>query len=178
MSVRTIRIYPDSILRRRSDSVGEVTGEIQKLAEDMVHTLRWANGVGLAAPQIGELLRVIVIDPGIVDSSKEPICIINPEIMEENGSQIAEEGCLSIPGIYEKLKRASSVLVKGLDTQGNPIDLEFNGILARAISHEVDHLNGILFIDRLSPIRRSLLKGRLKKLKEEEPDHSQHSQLF
>lgn len=167
MSVQTIRIYPDSILRKKSESVDELSDLIQKLADNMIQTLKWANGVGLAAPQIGELLRVIVLDPGVEDSSKKPLCIVNPEIVEEEGVQTGEEGCLSIPGIYERLERPSSVLVKGISVEGKPIALELRNILARAISHEIDHLDGILFIDRLSPLRRTLLKSRLKRLRKD-----------
>ena len=141
-----------------------VSSTIEKLADQMIETLRWANGVGLAAPQVGELLRVAVIDPGVEDASKEPVCLVNPEIVERKGAQIAEEGCLSIPGIYEELERPAYVLVRGLDIHGTPVELEFRDILARAVSHEIDHLDGILFIDRLSSIRRSLLKGKLKSL--------------
>jgi peptide deformylase len=164
MSVLTIRTYPDSVLRKKSDSVDRISPRIEKLADEMIQTLRWANGVGLAAPQVGELVRVAVIDPGGEDASKGPLCLVNPEIVETRGTQTAEEGCLSIPGIYETLERPAFVLVRGLDICGNPVELECRDILARAISHEIDHLDGILFIDRLTSIRRSLLKGKLKNL--------------
>lgn len=163
--MRTIRIYPDSILRKKSDSVDKVSSQIQRLADDMIQTLRWANGVGLAAPQIGELVRVIIIDLSIEDSSKEPLCIINPEIVGQKGLQVTEEGCLSIPEVYERLERSSSVLVRGLDMRGNRIEQEFHNILARAALHEIDHLDGILFIDRLTPLRKAFLKSKLKKLR-------------
>jgi len=176
MSVQTIRVYPDSVLRRKSLLVNEISGSVHELADNLIHTLTWANGVGLAAPQIGELLRVVAIDPAVVDSSKEPLCIINPEIVEERGVQVAEEGCLSIPGIYESLERPSTVVVKGVNLKDRPIELELHDILARAISHEIDHLEGILFIDRLSPLRRALLRSKLKDLREDR--NPQHSQLF
>jgi peptide deformylase len=174
MSVQTIRVYPDSVLRKKSLSVDEISDRVRRLADDLIHTLTWANGVGLAAPQIGELLRVVAIDFSVVDGSKKPLCMINPEIVEEEGLEVAEEGCLSIPGIYENLERPSTVLVKGIDVKGRCIELELHDILARAISHEIDHLDGILFIDRISPLRRTLLRSKLKNLKEDKnPQHSQ-----
>ncbi len=176
MTLRTIRIYPDPVLRKKARSVNELSNGIQKLIDSMIETLNWANGIGLAAPQIGELLRIVIIDPRVEDSTKKPLCIINPEIIEEKGSQVAEEGCLSIPGIYESLKRPSSVLLRGLGRDSAPIELELGGIMARAISHEVDHLDGILFIDKLSSLRKTLLKSKLRKLKEN-PDR-QRSPLF
>ncbi len=165
MNVRTIRVYPDPVLRKKSKEVDEVSKSIEDLARDMVATLRWSNGVGLAAPQIGELVRIAVLDLSVEDTSKEPLCIINPEIIEQEGSTVAEEGCLSIPGTYELLERPSTVSVRGLNLAGESLEMEFTGILARAISHEIDHLDGILYIDRLSPVRRALLKSRLKKLR-------------
>ncbi|KPJ48296.1 hypothetical protein AMJ40_07730 [candidate division TA06 bacterium DG_26] len=176
MSVLTIRLYPDPTLRRKSKSVTETTDEIRQLADDMVHTLKWASGVGLAAPQIGKLLRVITLDLTFEDPSKMPICVINPEIVETTGSHTAEEGCLSIPSVCEALERPSSVVMRGLDMHGSHLEREFQGILARAVLHEIDHLDGILFIDRLDPLRKSLLKGTLKQLRQE--SDSQRCQLL
>jgi peptide deformylase len=147
MSVRVIVKHPDPILREVSAPVKKITPNIHKLLDDMAETMYAANGVGLAAPQVGINKRIIVIDVG-----EGIIEMINPEIISMEGEQIGPEGCLSIPGLRGEVKRAMKVKVKGLDRNGNEIEVEGEELLARAFQHEIDHLNGILFIDLTSRI--------------------------
>ena len=143
MAIRNIRKEDDPVLRKISKSVDQIDDKIITLLDDMIETMYDADGVGLAAPQVGILKRVIVIDIG-----EGVIELINPEIVAEDGVQCDNEGCLSLPGITEEVTRPRAVTVKGLDRFGNEIILEGEELLARALCHEIDHLNGILFIDR------------------------------
>ena len=145
MAIRIIVKDPDSILREVSKPVPKVTANIQKLLNDMADTMYEANGVGLAAPQIGILKRVIVIDPH--DGETELIKMINPEIVYADGEQLGPEGCLSIPGLSGDVIRKQKVTVKGWDFKGNEVTIEASDFLARIFQHEIDHLNGILFTD-------------------------------
>jgi peptide deformylase len=142
MSVRVIVKHPDPILREVSVPVKNITPNIHKLLDDMAETMYAANGVGLAAPQVGINKRVIVVDVG-----EGIIEMINPEIISMEGEQIGPEGCLSIPGLTGEVKRAMKCKVRALDRHGNEFEMEGEGLLARAFQHEVDHLNGVLFID-------------------------------
>jgi len=144
--------------------VDAITDEIRCLCDDMVETMTAAHGVGLAANQVGVCLRVITLDTG---SEKEsaPIVIINPTINGLEGEDVAEEGCLSVPGFYESIKRAKKAVVSGEDIEGNAFQVECNGLLARAVQHEVEHLDGILFIDHLSPVKKQLFKREYGKEK-------------
>ncbi len=142
MALRIIIKDTDPLLRKISKPIAEITPRIHKLLDDMAETMYDANGVGLAAPQISILKRVIVIDVG--DGLIE---LINPEIIEKDGEQVGPEGCLSVPGIIGKVKRADQVKIKTLNREGKEIEIEGEGLLARAIQHEIDHLNGILFTD-------------------------------
>lgn len=142
MGLRIIVKHPDPILREKSVPVKNITANVHKLLDDMAETMYAANGVGLAAPQVGINKRIVVIDVG--DGIIE---LINPEIVAMEGEQIGPEGCLSIPGITGEVKRAQKCKVKALDRYGNPFEMEGEGLLARAFQHEIDHLNGILFID-------------------------------
>ncbi|MCS7280939.1 MAG: peptide deformylase [Desulfobacterota bacterium] len=155
MAVLEIRRYPDPILKRKATLVTDISSEIVQLAKDMVETMRSQRGIGLAANQVGYLLRVIVVD-GL--STEEPIVMVNPEILAFEDEEVREEGCLSIPGYFEYLKRAKKVWVRGIDLQGQQLDIECEGLVARVFQHEIDHLDGILFVDRLSPVKRSLFK--------------------
>lgn len=155
MAILEIRKYPDPTLRMKARSVREITEGILKLAEDMVETMKANKGIGLAANQVGFLHRVIVVD-GL--GKEGPMVILNPEIVQFEGEETREEGCLSIPGYFELLTRFRKVKVRGLDLEGKEIDFECDGIIARAIQHEIDHLEGILFIDRLSPVKRSFFR--------------------
>lgn len=144
MAVRNIRKEGDPILRKKSRAVEKIDDRIGILLDDMGETLKLAEGVGLAAPQVGVLKRVIIVDVG-----EGPIELINPEIVDTEGSKVEEEGCLSIPGKSGKVRRPFRVMVKGLDRTGRDIEVEGEGLLARALCHEVDHLDGILFVDRV-----------------------------
>jgi len=144
MAIRIIVKDPDPVLREKAKPVTKFNANLHKLLDDMAETMYDANGVGLAAPQIGILKRVIVIDVGDEHGLIE---MVNPEIVEREGEQIGPEGCLSIPGLNGIVRRAQRVVVKGQDRSGNPFTVEAEGYLARAFQHEVDHLNGVLFTD-------------------------------
>lgn len=161
MSVHRIREYPDPVLRGRAERVREFGDSLMKLVNDMWETMKEYDGVGLAAPQIGIALQIAVV--GWRDRR---IVLVNPEVVEHEGEEFQEEGCLSAPGIYEKVGRPEKVVVDAQDVKGNPFRLEETGFLARAIQHEIDHLQGKLFIDRLSPLKRRFLKRKLNKREE------------
>lgn len=144
MAIREIRKKGDEILRKKCKTVTEVNKKVRDLLDDMLDTMYEADGVGLAAPQVGILKRIVVIDVG-----EGPVELINPEILEESGEQIRAEGCLSIPGIWGEVKRPEHLLVKALDRNGKEQRIEATGMLAIAMCHEIDHLDGILFEDRV-----------------------------
>ncbi|MBT9131820.1 MAG: Peptide deformylase [Syntrophomonadaceae bacterium] len=151
-----IRTYGDPVLRRKAQMVTEITDELKKLIKDMFEVMHQNDGIGLAATQIGVEQRVIV-----TDAFDMPLVIINPEIVMRGGEEIAEEGCLSFPGIKASIKRAKDIMAKGLGENGEEIKLEVTGIPARVIQHEVDHLNGILIVDRMIPAERDTVKTLL-----------------
>lgn len=146
MAILPICHYPDdSVLRQKAKRVSSIDNSIQRLINDMVETMQQADGVGLAAPQIGVSLRVAVLQmPG-----EEPMAIINPQFVKRSGEQEVTEGCLSIPGYFGQIKRSASVVVKGLDSEGKAIRIKAIGLMAEALEHEIDHLNGILYIDHI-----------------------------
>ncbi len=144
MALRNIRTYGDEILRKKSRSIDVVNDRIKTLIKDMFETMYEADGVGLAAPQVGILKRVVVIDVG-----EGPIALINPEIIEQGGKYIDVEGCLSVPGEQGEVERPEKIKVKALNEEGKEIILEAEELFARAICHEVDHLNGVLFVDKI-----------------------------
>ncbi|MBP7527378.1 MAG: peptide deformylase [Syntrophorhabdaceae bacterium] len=160
MSAIDIRVIPDPVLRKLSDPIDNITDRIVTLTDDMVETMILAHGAGLAAPQIGLPIRLIVLDASLNPLEKEPLILINPIIVEAQLEENGEEGCLSVPGYYEYVKRAKKVFARGTGLNGNTIELESEGQLARALQHEIDHLNGVLFIDLLSPIKKSLFKKK------------------
>ncbi len=164
MAVLPIRLYGDPILREKCKSVDGIDKGVQELAQNLKDTVDAAEGLGLAAPQIGIPLRVIVVVEVDQERRKHHI-VINPEIVSMCGEQVGEEGCLSIPGIYEKVKRPQGVVVRGVDEGGREVTIEAAGIIARAFAHEIDHLDGVLFIDRIGFVRRSLLRGKLSAIK-------------
>lgn len=147
---RNILVYPDPFLARKAAPVSAVDDRVRTLVRDMFETMYAAEGVGLAAPQVGVGKRVIVLDVSPVDENVPPMAIVNPEILERKGSVAGEEGCLSVPGVQGEVCRAETVVVRGLDPEGKPLHLSAAGILSRALQHEIDHLDGILFIDRIS----------------------------
>ena len=146
MAILSICCFPeDSVLRRKAKRVSSIDKSIQRLIDDMIETMQQAHGVGLAAPQIGVSLRVIVLQM----PEEEPIAIINPEIIKRVGAQDVTEGCLSVPGYFGEIKRSASVTVKGQDRQGRTIRIKAADLMAEALEHEIDHLNGTLYIDHL-----------------------------
>jgi peptide deformylase len=164
VAVRPIVIYGDPVLREVSQPVAEVNQATQSLVSDMVDTLKKAQGLGLAAVQIGVPQRVFIVDLSAMDINASLTVFINPEIMETRGEIELEEGCLSFPGIYQKCTRPAYVRVRALDLNGKLFEMTADGLAARAILHEFDHLEGKLFVDYWSPIAKTLLRGRLKKL--------------
>jgi peptide deformylase len=147
---REILVYPDPFLARKALPVAAVDDRIRALIQDMFETMYAAEGVGLAAPQVGVGKRVVVLDVSPVDETIAPMSVVNPEIVSRNGSVTGVEGCLSVPGVQGEVCRAETVEVRGMDEQGNPLRIRAAGILSRALQHEIDHLDGVLFIDRLS----------------------------
>ena len=164
MSILKLRKYGDPVLRKKAEEIPAIDEEIRKLASDMLETLKSIGGIGLAGNQVGVAKRIFVIDRTHIDGEEEPIILINAELLESSGDQVIEEGCLSAPGIYENVTRPHKVKIRGLDLKGNRVEIEGEGLLSRALLHEIDHLNGVLFIDHLSTIKRKLLGKKLRKI--------------
>jgi peptide deformylase len=162
-----IRVYPDSVLRTKALEIENIDGRVVSLADDMAETMYAAPGVGLAAPQVGVSERLIVVDVRHPEGEKELITLVNPEIIEMEGRVEGEEGCLSLPGIREYVPRASKVLVRGHDLNEQQREIEAEGLLAVALQHEIDHLEGILFIDRISRLKRGIAERKMRKLMRE-----------
>ena len=146
MGIRIVREFGDDVLRKKSKPVRELTPRLQQLIDDMFETMYDQEGVGLAAPQVGVLRRIVVIDV----TGENPLVFVNPEILESDGEQTGAEGCLSLPGKHATVTRPSHVKVRALDRQMQPFELEAEGLLARAVCHEFDHLEGVLYIDKMS----------------------------
>lgn len=161
MALLTILEYPDPRLRRIASPVAAVTPEIQKLVRDMAETMYTAPGIGLAATQVDVHKRVIVMD--LSETRDELRVFINPEIVAAEGEAEHEEGCLSVPGYYDKVVRAASIRVEALNERGEPFELDADGLLAVCIQHEMDHLVGKVFVDHLSPLKRARLTTKLRK---------------
>lgn len=172
MSVLPIYIYGQSVLRKKARPVKKPSEEISLLASDMIETMRKANGIGLAANQVGDLRRIIVVDAGAIAESEEvpPLAMVNPEVVSQEGTWTIEEGCLSIPDIREEVTRSEKILVRYLDAGFEAKEISAEGLLARVILHEIDHLDGVLFLDHLGAVKRKLLRGRLNKLERGEVD--------
>jgi peptide deformylase len=164
MSIRPVRIYGDPVLRQRAAEVTAHDDELRQLVADLRETMHAYHGVGLAANQVGVAQRVAVVDVPIDDERRAAYTLVNPEIVSRSGSEVGEEGCLSIPGIYDDVTRSTRVEVRALDEAGRPFELIAEGYLARAIQHEIDHLDGVLFVDRLSPLKRQFLRRALESL--------------
>lgn len=160
MSSLEIRKYPDPVLRRSSAAVEveELNDSLRNLIDNMLETMYIFKGVGLAAPQVGVLTQVVTIDIG-----QGPISLINPQVIETEGGDIAEEGCLSIPDVYLEIKRGKKIAVTGINLKGKEIALEAEGLLARVIQHEIDHLKGVLILDRIPSLEREMIISKLKK---------------
>lgn len=163
MSVLQVLTFPDDRLRTVARPVEKVTPEIQKIVDDMIETMYDEEGIGLAATQVDIHQRIVVID--ISESRNEPMVLINPEILEKRGEDGIEEGCLSVPGARALVPRAAEVTVKALDRDGNEFTLEADDLLAICIQHELDHLQGKLFVDYLSPLKRKRIQDKLAKIK-------------
>ncbi|MBI4688607.1 MAG: peptide deformylase [Nitrospirae bacterium] len=163
MAVLEIKTFPDKILKEKTSPVTEFGSGLQSLIDDMIETMYASSGVGLAANQVGAAKRVIVIDVSSRDENVPLLILLNPEIVLSGGEVEDEEGCLSIPGYRTIIKRAENVTVSGLDRHGKPVEIEGSGLLSRALQHEIDHLNGLLIIDRIGTIKREFFKKRYRK---------------
>jgi peptide deformylase len=165
MMIRKILKYGEPVLETKAETITEFdTPELRELISDMWETMYAAKGVGLAAPQIGTGKRISVIDVSVGEDEKQKIVIINPEITFKEGKQSGEEGCLSIPGFREPVSRANRVTVRAQNEKGDFIELQGEELLARAFQHEIDHLNGVLFINHLSALKRDIIRRKIKKL--------------
>ena len=162
--IRLILKYGDAVLHEKAQVVEAITPEIARLVDDMIHTMYAVPGVGLAAPQIGVPLRVFVVDISVGLDEKGLRILINPEFVERDGTQLEDEGCLSVPGFTATVVRPSRAVVKALDRHGQEQQHEATGLLARAFQHEMDHLDGTLFVDRLRGIKRDLIVRKIRKL--------------
>jgi len=161
-------VYGSPVLRKKAGEVTEVTAELRAFAQDMLKAMYAENGIGLAAPQVGRSIRLIVVDIAGEDEPRQPLILFNPEISSKTGEVTAEEGCLSVPGVWADVTRPDAVTVTAWDENGGTVILEnISGILARCIQHEIDHLDGVLFVDKISATDRTLNESRLKKLSRE-----------
>ena len=159
--------YPDPRLRIRAEPVTKVDAEIRQLADDLLETMYSAAGIGLAATQVDRHVRVLAAD--ISDARNEPYCLINPEIVETAGNTSSDEGCLSVPEYYDAVERAEYIRVRALDRDGNPTEFEAEGLLAICLQHEIDHLDGTLFVDHLSEMKRQRLRKKFLKKSKRDP---------
>lgn len=163
MALLNILHFPDPRLRTKAVAVEKIDDEIHKLVDDMFETMYEAPGIGLAATQVNVHKRVVVIDTS--EAKDQPLALINPEIVQLEGEEEMDEGCLSVPGFYETVRRAEKVKVRALDRNGSPFELEADGLLAVCIQHEIDHLDGKLFVDYLSALKRQRIQKKLEKLR-------------
>lgn len=164
--IRPILRYPAPILHQKAVEVPAVTPAVTALIDDLVQTMHGASGVGLAAPQVGLSERLFVIDLSVGKSPGDLIALVNPTFIRRDGMQLEEEGCLSVPGFHATVARPLHVVIRGLDRNGHERTIEAHGLLARALQHEMDHLDGILFIDRLKPVQRRLILRRIERLRQ------------
>jgi len=164
MAILPIRIYPDPVLRVKCREVTELDDKLRKLAADMVETMHVAPGVGLAAPQVGVELRLAVVDTSVGEDPSQIHILINPQIVRREGLETESEGCLSLPGISDKVDRPTAITVRATDLEGKPMEINAEGWLARVVCHEIDHLDGILFTDHLRGLRKERARRQLKRL--------------
>jgi len=162
VGILTILEFPDERLRKKAENVKVVDKKLKQLLNDMLETMYAAKGIGLAATQINMQQRLIVLD--VSEEKNTPLCLINPVIIEKDGEKESEEGCLSVPGFFENVTRAEHVKIKALDREGQEFELEAEGLLAVCIQHEMDHLEGKLFVDYLSSLKRQRIKAKLEKI--------------
>ena len=161
MSILPVLEFPDPRLRNVASPVKQVNNKIKSMVDDMFETMYDAHGVGLAATQVDIQLQLIVID--VSEEKNDPLCLINPEIISESGREESDEGCLSVPGIFEPIQRAEVIKVKALNKEGDVFEMDADGLLAVCIQHEMDHLLGKLFVDYLSPLKRNRIKKKMQK---------------
>jgi peptide deformylase len=167
VAILPIYIFDQPVLRRKAKNIKQVTDEVARLAADMLETMYNASGIGLAATQVGALHRLLVVDIAEAEnkSTPAPVYFLNPEIVDEEGSVVMEEGCLSLPDLRDDVERPEKIVVRYRDLEFREQELRADGLLARVVQHELDHLNGVLFFDHLNIVRRKLLQGRLNKMK-------------
>jgi len=168
LSVLPIKIYGEKVLRQNSKDIVNLDGNLARFFDDLSQTMQAARGLGLASNQVGRAIRAFGIDLNHFDVLAEPKVIINPEVMEVKGMVTGEEGCLSFPGLYQMIPRPEKVTIKAIDIDGKEYYYDAEGLIARVILHEIDHLDGVLFIDKLTPAERSLIKGKLVRIKDGE----------
>jgi peptide deformylase len=174
VSLRRVRYYGDPVLKSRAKEITEFDASLAALAADMHETMKAYNGVGLAANQIGVLQRILVVDVPLKDAPRAVYTLVNPVIDFRQGQEKGEEGCLSIPGVWDDVVRAETIHVRAQDETGKPIEIDAQGYLARAIQHEVDHLDGVLFVDRLSLLKRQFLRRELEAIARGELPEDHH----
>jgi peptide deformylase len=162
--IRPILRHGAGVLHQPATPVAGITAEIEQLIDDMIHTMYAAPGVGLAATQVGESKRVFVADVSVGRNASDLVVFVNPEFVARDGMQLEDEGCLSVPGFNATVARPATAVLKGLDRHGNPQQIEASGLLARCFQHEMDHLEGTLFVDRLRGLQRDLIVRRIRKL--------------
>lgn len=160
---KTILTYPNDILAAKSSRIEDITDEIRTLAQDMVETMYTQDGIGLAAPQVGENIRLVTVDISGPSKREDLHILVNPTIVEANGTTESEEGCLSVVGYRAKVKRSAWAGIKALDLEGNPVEFEADDLMAICLQHEIDHLNGVLFIDHISRLKRTLYDKKVGK---------------
>ncbi len=163
MSSLEIIKYGDFVLKQKCEEIKNIDSRVEELARKMVNTMYLNSGIGLAAPQVNETKRLITVDLSMGKNKEDLIILLNPVLLNENGENIEEEGCLSIPDIQEKIHRPQKVIVKGINLKGKEQIIEAEDLLARVFCHEIDHINGVLFIDHLSHLKKNLIKKKLKK---------------
>ncbi|OGP80521.1 MAG: peptide deformylase [Deltaproteobacteria bacterium RBG_16_49_23] len=168
MALLEILKYPHPLLKKKCEKVERIDEEVRRLIQDMRETIYHASGIGLAACQVGIPRRIIVVDVTPIDPEKDFFALVNPEVISEEGEMEHEEGCLSVPDCSEKVKRKEKILVRGLSPEGNMIEVSGEGILAIALQHEIDHINGMLILDRISRLKREIYRNKLKKERRKE----------
>jgi len=167
MAILKIRLYGDPILLKHASIVEQITNEERQLINDMLETMYAGNGIGLAAPQVGVLKRIIVADVNPGDAAHKPTVLFNPTIVGQEGEDVLEEGCLSFPGVSGEVERAAKIVVEGKDQFGKEVRVDAEDLLARVIQHETEHLDGILFINHFSRLKRKLIKNQLRKIRQQ-----------
>lgn len=175
MALLTILEFPDERLRKKAKPVEVVDQSTRQLIDDMLETMYAAPGIGLAANQVNIQKRIIVLD--ISEEKNAPLALINPEILAKEGQEESDEGCLSVPGVFEKVKRAEKIRVKALNREGETFEMDADGILAVCIQHEIDHLEGKLFVDYLSPLKRQLARKKVKKEQRQRESGAENSRM-